>query len=69
MNGEKRNTHMLLEGKPDGTRPLGRQRHRFVDNIKMGLEEIGWYMDWIGVVQDRNQWRTFVNEPSGSTQC
>jgi hypothetical protein len=41
-NGEKRNVYMLLVGKPDGMRPLGRPRHRWIDNIKTVLLEIGW---------------------------
>jgi hypothetical protein len=49
-------------GKPEGKRPLGRPRRRLVNNIKMDLVEIGWGgMDWIGVAQDRDQWRTLVN--------
>jgi hypothetical protein len=39
--GEKRNTYMLLVGKPEGKRPLGRPRRRWVDNIRMGLGEVG----------------------------
>jgi hypothetical protein len=39
--GEKRNVHMILAGKPEGKRPLGRLRRRWVDNIKMDLREIG----------------------------
>jgi hypothetical protein len=51
-----------LVGKPEGKRPLGRTRHRWVDNIKMDLREIGWGgIDWIDLVQDRDQWRAFVN--------
>jgi hypothetical protein len=47
-NGEKRNAYRILVGKPEGTRPLGRPRCRWVDNIKMDLREIGWdCMDWI----------------------
>jgi hypothetical protein len=62
MNGEKRNAYRLLVGKPEGKRPLGRQRHRLVDNIKMDLGETGWGgVDWIGLVQDRNRWRAVVN--------
>jgi hypothetical protein len=52
--GEKRNVYRLLVGKPEGKRPLGRPRHRWLDNIKMDLLEIGLsVMDWIGLVQDR----------------
>jgi hypothetical protein len=48
--GEKRNVYRLLVGKPEGKRPLGRQRQRWVDNVKMDLAEIGWGdVDWIGV--------------------
>jgi hypothetical protein len=60
--GEKRNAYRILVGKPEGKRPLGRQRRRWVDNIKMDLREIGWYdMDWIDLAQDRDQWRALVN--------
>jgi hypothetical protein len=40
--GEKRNVYRILVGKPEGNRPLGRPRRRWVDNIKMDLREIGW---------------------------
>jgi hypothetical protein len=57
-NGKKRNEYRILAGKPEGKRPLGRYRHRWENNIKMGLREIGWcVMDWIDVAQDRGQWR------------
>jgi hypothetical protein len=47
---------------PDGRRPLGGSKLKWVDNIKMNLGEIGWcYVDWIGVVQDRDKWRGLVN--------
>jgi hypothetical protein len=60
--GEKRNADRLLVGKLDGTRPLGRPRRKWVDNIRMDLEEVGWGgVDWIGLVQDRNRWRALVN--------
>jgi hypothetical protein len=60
--GEKRNVHRLLVGKPEGKRPLGRQRRRWMDNIKMDLSEIGLnVMDWIGLAQDRYRWRALVN--------
>jgi hypothetical protein len=49
-------------GKPEGKRPLGRPRHRWVDNIKMDLRELGWdSMEWIDLAQDRNQWRALLN--------
>jgi hypothetical protein len=49
-------------GKREGKRPLGKLRHRWLNNIKMDLEEIGWGgMDWIDLVQDRDQWRALVN--------
>jgi hypothetical protein len=60
--GETRNAYRILVGKPEGKRPLGRPRCRWVDNIKMDLEEIGWNgMDWIELAQDRDQWRALVN--------
>jgi hypothetical protein len=58
--GEKRNEYRLLLGKPEGKRPLGRSRHRWVDNMDLG--EVGWGdVDWIGLAQDRNRWRALVN--------
>jgi hypothetical protein len=43
-------------------RPPGRPRHRWVDNIRMDLGEVGWgNVDWIGLAQDRNRWRALVN--------
>jgi hypothetical protein len=60
--GEKRNVYRLLVGNPDGKRPLGRPRCRWVDNIRMDPGEVGWGdMDWIGLAQDRNRWRALVN--------
>jgi hypothetical protein len=59
---KKRNTFSLLVAKPEGKRPLGRPRHRWVDNIKMDLEETGWGgVDWIGLAQDRDKWGAHVN--------
>jgi hypothetical protein len=59
---EKGSAYRLLVEKPEGKRPLGRPRWRWVDNIKMGLGEIGWGgVDWIGLVQDRDKWRALVN--------
>jgi hypothetical protein len=55
--GEKRNSYRLLVGKPEGKRPLGRPRRRWVDNIRMDLGDVGWGdVDWIGMAQDRNRW-------------
>jgi hypothetical protein len=55
-NGEKRNACRNLVGIPEGKKPLGRHRHRWEDNIKMDLREIGWGgMDWIDLAQDRDQ--------------
>jgi predicted small integral membrane protein len=49
-------------GKPEGTRPLGRPRRRWFDNIRMDLVEVGWcHVEWIGLAQDRNRWRALVN--------
>jgi hypothetical protein len=60
--GEKRNAYRLLVGNPEGTRPLGRPRRRWVDNIKMDLREIGWDGgDWIDLAQDRDQRRALMN--------
>jgi hypothetical protein len=60
--GEKRNAYRILVGKPEGKRPLGRPRRRWVDNIKMDLREIGWDgMDWIDLAQDRDEWKVLVN--------
>ena len=49
-------------GKHEGKRPLGRSRHRWDDNIKMDLQEVGCEsMDWIKLAQDRDRWRELVN--------
>jgi hypothetical protein len=60
--GEGRSVYRVLVGSPEGKRPLGRPRHRWEDNIKMNLREIG--IDGANsnrLVQDRGQWRVFVN--------
>jgi hypothetical protein len=60
--GEKMNAYRLLVEKPEGRRPLGRSRRRWVDNIRMDLVEVGWgYVDWIGLAHDRDRWRALVN--------
>jgi hypothetical protein len=59
---DKRNACRILVGNPEGKRPLGIPRRRWVDNIKVDLSEIGWDgMDWIDLAQDRDQWRALVN--------
>jgi hypothetical protein len=70
--GKKRNAYRLLVGKPEGKRPLGRPRGRWVDNIRMNLGEVGWGdVDWIGLAKDRNveSCCEFGIEPSGSVKC
>ena len=60
--GEERGAYRVLVGKTEGKRPLGRSRHRCVGNIRMDLQEMGCgYVDWIGLAQDRDRWRTFVS--------
>jgi hypothetical protein len=60
--GEKRNVYRILVGKPEGNRPLGRPRRKWIDNIKLDLVEIGLsVVDWIGLAQDRYKWRALVN--------
>jgi len=59
---EERGVYRVLVGKPKRKRPLGRPRRRWVDNIRMDLQEVGCeYMDWIGLAQDTDRWRTFVS--------
>jgi len=54
--------YRVLLGNPVGRRPLGRRRRRWVDNIRMDLQEVGrGYMDWNGLAQDRDRWRTLVS--------
>jgi hypothetical protein len=56
FSGEKRNAYKILVGKPEGKRPLGRPRRRWVDNIKMNLMEIGWdVVEWMHLDQDVDQ--------------
>jgi len=60
--GEEREVYRALVGKPEGNRPLERPRRRWVDNIRIDLQEVGCgYMDWIGLDQDRDRWRTLVS--------
>jgi hypothetical protein len=60
--GEKRNVYRLLVRKPEGRRPVGRPRCRWLDNIRMDLVEVGWGdVDWNGLAEDRDRWRVLVN--------
>ena len=60
--GEGRGVYRVLVGKPEGKRPLGRPRHRWEDNIRMDLQEVGvGYEDWIGLALDRDRWRALVS--------
>jgi len=70
--GEVRDVYRVLVGKPEGKRPLGRSRRRWVYNIRMDLQELGCgYMDWIGLAQDRQLADACEcgNEPSVSVKC
>ena len=59
---EGRGVHKVLVGKPEGRRLLGRQRHRWEDNIKMDLEEVGRGCgDWMELAQDMDRWRALVS--------
>jgi len=60
--GERRGVYRVLEGKPEGKRPLGRLKRTWDDNIKMGLQEVGWRsMNCVDLVQDRDRWRELLN--------
>ena len=60
--GEERGAYRFLVRKPEGRRPLGRPRRRWVDNIRTDLQEVRrGYMDWIGLAQDRDSWRMLVS--------
>ena len=60
--GEERGVYRFMLGKPEGKRPLGRPRHRWVDNIRMDLQEMGCEcMEWTGMAQDRDSWRKLVS--------
>ena len=60
--GEERVVYRVLVGKSEGRRQLGRPRRRWVDNIRMDLQEVGCgYMDWIGLAEDGDRWRTLVS--------
>ena len=60
--GDESGVYRVLVGNPEGKRQLRRPRLRWVDNIRMDLQEVGCgYMDWIGLAQDRDRWRTLVS--------
>ena len=60
--GEERGVYRVLVGKPERKKSLGRPRRRWVDNIRIDLQEVECgYMDWIGLAQDRDTWRTLVS--------
>ena len=60
--GEGRGVHRVLVGKAEGRRPLGRPRHRWEDNIKTDLQEVGGGLgDWMELAQDRDRWRALVS--------
>jgi len=60
--GREMGVYRVLVGKPEGKRPLGRPRRRWVDNVRMDLQKVECvYMDWIGLAQDRDRWRTLVS--------
>ena len=60
---EESGAYRVLVGKPEGKRPLGRPRRRWVDNVRMDLREVECgYVEWTGLAQDRDRWRTLVSE-------
>jgi len=62
LMGEERGVYRVLVGKLEGKRPLGRPRCRWVYNIRMDLQDVGCgYVDWIGLAQDRDRWRTLLS--------
>ena len=64
-DGEGRDVHRVLVGKPEGKRPLGKHRRRWEDNTKMGFQELGGGCgDWMELAQDRDRWRALVNTVS-----
>jgi hypothetical protein len=61
-NGGEEASVLVIGGNSRRKEPLGRPRHRWVDNIRMDLGEVGWGdVNWIGLAQDRNRWRALLN--------
>jgi len=59
--GDEMRAYRVFVGKPEGKIPLGRPRHKCVDNIRMDLQEVGCgCVDWIGLAQDREGWRKLL---------
>jgi hypothetical protein len=59
--GDRRGAYRVLVKRPEGKSALGRPRRRWEDNIKIDLQEVGWGMDWIDLVQDKDRWRALLN--------
>jgi hypothetical protein len=60
--GKGRGVHRVLVRKHEGKRPLGRPRHRWEDNMKMDVQEVGGVCgDWMELAQDRERWRALVS--------
>jgi hypothetical protein len=60
--GERRGVYRVLVGRPEGKKPCGRPRHRFDDNIRRDLQEMGWGgLDWINLAEDSVRWRVLAN--------
>jgi hypothetical protein len=59
--GYRRDAYTDLMDKLEGEKPLGKPRDRLDDSIKMAIKQVGWGVDWIDLVQDRDKWRPFVN--------
>ena len=60
--GEERGVHSVLVGKPEGKKPLGRSRRRWVGNIRIDLQDVGCgFVDWIGLAQDGDRWWMLVS--------
>jgi len=62
LMGERRGVYRVLVGKPERKRPLGKPRHRWKNNVKEDLQDVGYRgMNWIELAQDRDRWRALVN--------